>query len=102
MGANNIKCCTDPSFAQGLDREQYATPIGYGDQSTSSSSLKINEFQLCKKGEIHQEKIEIQMRIQSIIPDDEIMDDCISLTYSVEIGELHERDKYSWIEVLGS
>ena len=42
------------------------------------------------------------MRIQSIIPDDEMMDDCISLTYSVEIGELHERDKYSWIEVLGS
>ena len=42
------------------------------------------------------------MRIQSIIPDDDLMDGCISLTYNVEIGELHERDKYTWNEVLGS
>ena len=42
------------------------------------------------------------MRIQSIIPDDELMDGCTSLTYNVEIGELHERDKYTWNEVLGS
>ena len=60
MGANNIKCCTDPNFAQGLDRDHYTSPIGYADQS-SSPALVINEFQLCKKGEIHQEKIEIQM-----------------------------------------
>ena len=42
------------------------------------------------------------MRIQTEIPDDELMDGCISLTYNVEIGELHERDKYTWNEVLGS
>ena len=40
------------------------------------------------------------MRIQSSIPEDDIMDDCASLTYSVEFGELHERDKYQWVEEL--
>jgi hypothetical protein len=40
------------------------------------------------------------MRIQSAVPDDDIMDDCVSLTYSVEFGELHERDKYQWVEVI--
>ena len=34
-----------------------------------------------------------------MIPDDDFIDDCISLTYNVEIGELYESDKYSWIEV---
>mgnify|MGYP006952866177 FL=1 len=32
--------------------------------------------------------------------DDDEIDDCISLTYNVEIGELYESDKYSWVEVL--
>ena len=27
------------------------------------------------------------------------MDLCVSLTYTVEIGEFHERDKFSWTEV---
>ena len=26
------------------------------------------------------------------------MDDCISLTYTLELGELHSRDKYNWVE----
>jgi hypothetical protein len=26
------------------------------------------------------------------------MDDCVSLTYLLEFGELHERDKYNWVE----
>ena len=38
------------------------------------------------------------MRIQSTIPYDDELEDCISLQYQVEIGELHERDKISWIE----
>ena len=38
------------------------------------------------------------MKIQTIIPDEEIMDDCLSLNYNVEFGELHERDKYQWVE----
>ena len=38
------------------------------------------------------------MRVQSIIPDEEVMDDCVSLTYTLEFGELHERDKYNWVE----
>ena len=40
------------------------------------------------------------MRVQSAIPDDEAMDDCVSLTYNIEFGELHERDKYSWVEII--
>jgi hypothetical protein len=39
------------------------------------------------------------MRVQTVIPDDDLIDDCISLTYNVEIGELYESDRYSWIEV---
>ena len=34
------------------------------------------------------------MRIQTVLPDDEFLDEAISLTYNVEIGELHERDKF--------
>jgi len=34
------------------------------------------------------------MKVQSHIPDDDLLEDCISLTYNVEIGELHERDKF--------
>jgi len=36
------------------------------------------------------------------VPDDDIMDYCVSLTYSMEFGELHERDKYQWVEVINS
>ena len=31
----------------------------------------------------------------------DFMTRCQSLTYNVEIGELHERDKFSWIETKG-
>ena len=27
------------------------------------------------------------------------MDQCVSLNYTVEIGEFHERDKFSWTEM---
>ena len=40
------------------------------------------------------------MRIQTSIADDEFMDDCVSLQYVIEFGELHERDKYHWIEAI--
>ena len=60
MGANNFKCCTDPNFAQNpVEGYSKSTSLDYAEEATSSSSLKINEFQLCKKGEIHQEKIGI-------------------------------------------
>ena len=42
------------------------------------------------------------MRIQTIIPDEELMDDCIGLTYNIEFGELHERDKYTWVEQMSN
>lgn len=42
------------------------------------------------------------MRINTQVPDDEIMDDCVSLTYYLEFGELHERDKYSWVELMNA
>ena len=34
--------------------------------------------------------------------DDDEIDDCVSLTYNVEIGELYESDKYSWVEVFNN
>lgn len=42
----------------------------------------------------------MEMTIMSGINDDEILDECKNLFYSVEIGELHERDKFSWSEML--
>ena len=75
---------------------------------------------MCKKGEIVQENIEIQMRLVTRVraSDDDSFDEdnlgssdeedngdfmarCQSLTYNVEIGELHERDKFTWIEQKG-
>jgi hypothetical protein len=34
------------------------------------------------------------MKILSQIPDDDEIEGCVSLTFNVEIGELHERDKF--------
>jgi hypothetical protein len=34
--------------------------------------------------------------------EENMMDNCVSLTYSLEIGEFHERDKFSWTEVAGA
>lgn len=35
----------------------------------------------------------MEMIVLTHIVDDELLDDCKCLFYSVEIGELHERDK---------
>ena len=75
---------------------------------------------MCKKGEIVQENIEMKMRILTRVTasDDDSFDEdninssdeedngdfmarCVSLSYNVEIGELHERDKFSWIDSKG-
>jgi hypothetical protein len=40
----------------------------------------------------------MEMTILSHILDDDLIDDLKSLVYSVELGELHERDKLSWTE----
>jgi hypothetical protein len=78
----------------------------------ASGSIMINSFQLCRKTEIVQEAIEMQMQISAICApseedsegsesDDEdlgnFMNRCQSLSYNVEIGELHERDKFNWV-----
>ena len=82
--------------------------------STRTNSIAINAFQMCKKGEIFQENIEMQLRLVSqFTPSEEdsyeegdesdeedygnFMARCQSLSYNVEIGELHERDKFNWI-----
>lgn len=72
----------------------------------------INSFQLCRKTDIVQEAIEMQMKINAVCApseddsdgsdsDDEDMGNfmhrCQSLSYNVEIGELHERDKFNWV-----
>ena len=42
------------------------------------------------------QKIEMEMVIKTIIADEEILDLCKGLNFSCEIGELHERDKFTW------
>ena len=75
---------------------------------------------MCKKGEIVQENIEMQMCIVTRVTasEDDSFDEqndgssdeedngdfmarCQGLTYNVEIGELHERDKFTWVESRG-
>lgn len=67
----------------------------------------MNQFQLCRKGEIKQDKIEMQLQVQLELEDDETFDDeddydllhrCLSLDVLLEIGESHDRDKFSWKE----
>ena len=69
--------------------------------------VALNQFQLCRKGEIQQDKIQIKMQISTEIADDDDWDDeddydllhrCEMLVFTVEIGELHERDKFTWSE----
>ena len=77
----------------------------------------VNEFELCKKNEIVGDKIRMELAVHSVImtdhdddsidsDDDDVeyfnmMDLCVSLTYTLEIGEFHERDKFQWTEVTG-
>ena len=42
----------------------------------------------------------MEMTIKSEINDEEVLEECKNLYYSVEIGELHERDKFSWSELI--
>ena len=56
------------------------------------------EFQICKKNQIQDQKIEIEMFVVTKIDDYEILEGLDTLYYSVEIGELYERDKFKWTE----
>lgn len=47
---------------------------------------------------IQDQKIEIEMVVQSHIDDYDLLEDLETLYYSVEIGELYERDKFKWTE----
>lgn len=38
------------------------------------------------------------MIVQTEIADDDLLEDLETLYFSVEIGELHERDKFKWTE----
>ena len=84
-----MKCCVDTTFSQTYQM---------GLEAANPNTIKINEFQLCKKGQIQDQKIEIEMTIISHMMDDEYLEGCKSLHYTVEIGELHERDKLQWTE----
>ncbi len=83
-----MRCWTDDA--------NYHDNSGSGDRT--QSTIKINEFQLCKKSQIQDQKIEMEMVIQTKIEDYEILDNLDALFFSVEIGELHERDKFKWVE----
>ena len=92
MGLSFLKSCTAPT-----DDPQHSMLVG--DDDKDKRLLKINEFQLCKKGEIVQDKIDIQMRVITTVPyDEEELEGLTSLTTVVEIGESHERDKFTWVE----
>lgn len=67
-------------------------------ERADSSIIKINEFQLCKKSKIQDQKIEMEMIVQTKIEDEDLLDDLDTLYFSVEIGELYERDKFKWTE----
>lgn len=82
-----MRCCVDGSY------QPFVSPY-----EPLNQTIKINEFQLCKKGQILSDKIEMEMTVVSHIMDDELLEECKSLQYSVEIGEIHERDKYQWAE----
>ena len=71
------------------------------------TSFVLNTFEMCKKGEIKQDKIQIKMHVETVIEEDDFFDDeddydlidrCESLLFTVEIGETHERDKFPWFE----
>ena len=51
---NSARHCADPNFAQWDNQRNNSI-----EEPRKSNVLKINEFQLCKKAEIQQEKIEI-------------------------------------------
>ena len=40
----------------------------------------------------------MEMMVQTRIEDEDILDDLDTLYYSVEIGELYEREKFKWTE----
>lgn len=76
----------------------------------NSGSIMINSFQLCRKQDIVQETIEMQMKIMATCApseddsedsedteDIDFMSRCQSLSYNIEIGENHERDKFNWV-----
>jgi hypothetical protein len=60
--------------------------------------VKASQFQLCKKGEIQDQKIEIEMLVHTHLTDYDLAENLDTLYYSVEIGELYERDKFNWSE----
>ena len=40
----------------------------------------------------------MEMIVQTKIEDEDLLDDLDTLYFSVEIGELYERDKFKWTE----
>lgn len=64
-------------------------------------AVKINQFQICKKGQIMDQKIEIEMEVLTLIADYDLLDNLDTLYFSVEIGESYERDKFKWTERTG-
>ena len=63
---------------------------------SSASSGRQTEFQICKKGQIQDQKIEIEMFVNARIDDYDLLDNLDTVYFSVEIGETYERDKFKW------
>ena len=89
MGQHHFaKCWTDPNLD--LDNPLLDSSI------MSISSGRQNEFQICKKGQIQDQKIEIEMFITARIDDYDFLDNLDTVYFSLEIGESYERDKFKW------
>ena len=61
---------------------------------TQSNSIAINAFQMCKKGEIVQENIEIQMRLVSVLTaseDDSCDEDDVNSSDEEDNGDFMAR-----------
>jgi hypothetical protein len=67
----------------------------------------VKNFELCRKGEIQQDSIDIELVLKLDIQDDPTFDDdedydllhrCQSLDINIEIGESYERDKFRAFE----
>lgn len=65
----------------------------------------MNQFRICKKGELQEKQIEIDLMLRTEIEDyyegeseESLFDNVSHIQYTVEIGEFHDRDRFSWNE----
>jgi len=91
MGIQESKMCFSPDKSSTVDFE------------AESNKIPLNQFRICKKGELQEKQIEIDLILKSEIEDyyegeESLFDEVTQIQYLIEIGEFHDRDKFSWNE----